>query len=313
MINSLHIANFQSHKESQLDFAPGLNVILGQSDSGKTAILRALYWIYANRPSGEGFRSWFAGNKETMAILDTDDFHITRQRGKENRYVMAPAGQAIASEFKALGKAVPEEVVKALNMTDINWQMQFQSIFLLSDSPGEVARKLNEIVKLDVIDWTLSNLNSGIRQNNQAVQTEEKTVAEQVEELAGYEYLEKMEDDVAKVEGWEQKWIGLSEEYEEIEGLLLKIDGLETELTDASQVLVLEDQVDALSKLDRERLGLKAERQLVGYFITQIGEREEEILLAGEHLDDLQQEFKRLMPDVCPFYDEPCPLHKEMK
>ncbi|MCK9524299.1 MAG: AAA family ATPase, partial [Limnochordia bacterium] len=39
MIEKLTLKNFQSHKHSELEFAPGLNAIIGQSDSGKSALL----------------------------------------------------------------------------------------------------------------------------------------------------------------------------------------------------------------------------------------------------------------------------------
>jgi len=45
MINSLTIQNFQSHKNTTLEFDNGINIIIGQSDSGKTAIIRALNWV----------------------------------------------------------------------------------------------------------------------------------------------------------------------------------------------------------------------------------------------------------------------------
>jgi len=56
MIKYLQIQNFQSHKDSLLEFDPGVNVIVGSSDSGKTAVIRALRWLVWNRPSGDAFR-----------------------------------------------------------------------------------------------------------------------------------------------------------------------------------------------------------------------------------------------------------------
>ena len=48
MIKSLHIQNFQSHKKTTLKFHKGINVVIGQSDSGKSAIIRALNWTINN-------------------------------------------------------------------------------------------------------------------------------------------------------------------------------------------------------------------------------------------------------------------------
>ena len=52
MITSLSIKNWQSHKDTKLDFVNGVNVIIGVPNSGKTAVLRALLWLIENRPKG---------------------------------------------------------------------------------------------------------------------------------------------------------------------------------------------------------------------------------------------------------------------
>ena len=54
-ITKVHLENFQSHKNTSLEFDRGLNVILGNSDSGKTAILRAIKWALYNEPQGDYF------------------------------------------------------------------------------------------------------------------------------------------------------------------------------------------------------------------------------------------------------------------
>jgi exonuclease SbcC len=54
-IKKLSLRNFQSHRETDLEFSPGLNIIVGPSDQGKSAIIRALRWLFYNEPRGTGF------------------------------------------------------------------------------------------------------------------------------------------------------------------------------------------------------------------------------------------------------------------
>jgi exonuclease SbcC len=54
MITQLNITNFQSHVKSVLKLSPGINVICGPSDSGKSAIIRGLRWVIENQPTGKG-------------------------------------------------------------------------------------------------------------------------------------------------------------------------------------------------------------------------------------------------------------------
>lgn len=49
----LHIENFQNIKSADIEFIPGINCIVGESNNGKTAILRAVKAIITN-PSGSG-------------------------------------------------------------------------------------------------------------------------------------------------------------------------------------------------------------------------------------------------------------------
>ena len=55
MIKSVSIKNFKSHKDSTILLTSGVNSIFGDSDSGKSAIIKALYWCINNQPSGDSF------------------------------------------------------------------------------------------------------------------------------------------------------------------------------------------------------------------------------------------------------------------
>ena len=114
MIHQLHIKNFQSHKDTKLDFVEGVNVIVGTTDSGKTALLRALRWLFRNRPTGDEFRSWWGG--DTQVEVRLDDGEVMRQKGNENLYYH----RGVA--YKAFGTDVPEEISKHLNIDEINLQ-----------------------------------------------------------------------------------------------------------------------------------------------------------------------------------------------
>lgn len=54
-LKRVRLENFQSHRNSVIDFDRGLNVIVGPSDSGKSAIIRAIKWALYNEPSGNYF------------------------------------------------------------------------------------------------------------------------------------------------------------------------------------------------------------------------------------------------------------------
>lgn len=146
MIRNVVIKNFQSHKETTLGFDPGVNVIIGPSDCGKTAILRALLWVATNRPSGEAFRSTWGG--ETAVTIELGDGTCVERRKDKRENTYSINGEV----FRAFGQDVPEEVAHRMNLDAVNIQRQLDAPYLLSDTPGEVARQLNAVARLDDID-----------------------------------------------------------------------------------------------------------------------------------------------------------------
>ncbi|MFA5397667.1 MAG: YcjX family protein [Methanogenium sp.] len=162
MLKKLSIENFQSHKETDIDLSEGVNAITGQSDSGKSAVIRSLVWLLTNRPSGESFKNWASGKKDRVAVelmTDKDTVAIVREDG-ETSYILND------DTFRVIKTDVPSEVSAALNIAEYNIQTQHQRYFLLQDTPGEVARKLNDLVDLNIIDSSFKHLSSKIRNAN---------------------------------------------------------------------------------------------------------------------------------------------------
>jgi len=200
MIKSLTLRNFQSHKDTYLEFHPGLNVIIGETDSGKTAIIRAWKWLTRNRPSGNEFRSTWGGDTEVIAAMEGNV--ISRLRTKsDNQY------QLNDTLFEAVKTDVPDEIIQVLNVNEINLQQQLDSPFLLSKSPGAVAEHFNKVAHLDQIDTGLKNVQSWIRSLEQDTKSDQKRVQELQEELHQFDHLEKMEVEIEVLEQLEQDFI----------------------------------------------------------------------------------------------------------
>jgi len=197
MIDALILRNFQSHKKTELVFHPNINAIIGTSNSGKTAILRGLYWVIYNRPSGLSFISHWnrdkKGNavKETSASIMQDGFAVQRIRNSEmNGYTIAKEETETVNTLEAIGMDVPEEVTKCLNLGEVNIQKQMDAPFLLSESAGEVARFFNKEIRLDLIDKILGTAESKRRQFNSDIKQLDVTIAATEKELLQYEMLE---------------------------------------------------------------------------------------------------------------------------
>jgi exonuclease SbcC len=209
MIETIKITNFQSHKDSVLVLHEGINVLTGPTDNGKTSVVRALNWVVNNEPKGDSFRSNWGG--ETCVEINMDvGSRVERIKDKGvNLYRITFSG--LYEDFKSFGLGVPEEVTEHLEILPINMQFQMDSPFMLSQTPGEVARYLNEIVNLQDIDISVYNLNKISRENNQRLSNLESQLYTQKESLKEYNWIRSADIKLKKVEKLEQEMEDLQE------------------------------------------------------------------------------------------------------
>ena len=221
MINQLQIKNLQSHKDTTLDFSPNVNVIMGTSNSGKSAVIRALRWCLLNKPGGFGFRRHNTEGKELTSVKITCNGHtVIRQRNTKttNEYVIDND-----TKLEALRGAVPEEVTTTTNITELNIQSQFDPYFLLADTAGEVARTINSYTGMQIIDAVLKVAQGRLMTATNAV----NTLTTQVEEQQS---IVESQSDITTAQAAADRLTLASAEYEELNcqatALSLSINGL---------------------------------------------------------------------------------------
>lgn len=246
MIQSLKIENYQSHRDTYLEFCSGINVITGNSNCGKTAILRSLNWLINNRPGGLGFKSSFADKKEDckVSIVINDQTIIKTKNTSVNKYEIG------SSLFDVVSNNVPSEVSAILNINDINYSSQFDKHFLIMDSAGEVGRTINKIVKLDIIDELISNLNSKVLSTNKEIEYKKSDVIKLEESLKKYENIEVLELLITKI-------IKFNADIKEDETIIYSLNHILSEIKKAENKIIeveskfsdLEDETGILEKL----------------------------------------------------------------
>lgn len=158
MFDYIHIKGIQSHLDTMIKFTPGLNVITGSTDVGKSTVMRAFLWTIKNKPSGDSLRNWYLDeDDEISSEIGINGQEVVKVRKNNSNFYLF--GE---HKFEALKTNVPSEIEEVFNLSDFNIQTQHNPYCLINDSPGERARKLNELVGLDVIDKLFKNLNSKI-------------------------------------------------------------------------------------------------------------------------------------------------------
>ena len=238
MIESVNLTGFQSHKSTRLDFDNGVNVVIGKSDCGKSAIIRALRLVLENKPRGDSFLNHDC--KDMTVSMKINGTGITRGQGSENTYT---AGK---EKFTAFGQSVPEPIVAATKFHDVNAQFQLDSPFLLSMTPGEAGQYLNSIMNLDIIDQTVKAAQAMARENKAAISALTATIAALEKDEAGYVWLTDAEAALEKLQALEGKRDELANEGQKIEDAISSIESVTLlPIPDISKQLAMLSKIEA--------------------------------------------------------------------
>lgn len=184
MLKLLHIKNFQSHKDTTIQFSNGFNVFEGQSDGGKSAIIRAIAAVCYNRWNNQSIR---LGQEQTVIQLVTDLGYvklIKNQKQKINSYVCKKNGceQQI---YETVGTTVPQSVYQITGMrqlnvgdsvTDIpNIMFQLEKHYMLAQVNGKsctsnlIARIFDKVIGLGGMEQLITSISSSMINDKKAI------------------------------------------------------------------------------------------------------------------------------------------------
>jgi DNA repair exonuclease SbcCD ATPase subunit len=144
MIKSIELWNFECHEHSKVtDLTQGLNLVFGESDSGKTSIVRALKLVAYNEFNPKSVR---VGSKHCEVRVTTERGYVHVKRGKGvNEWEVGLNGES-PRFFEKIGKTVLPEVTEVLGLSmvelgdmklPVNIMDQAESHFMLSQLGGE--------------------------------------------------------------------------------------------------------------------------------------------------------------------------------
>ena len=266
MISSIRIQNFQSHDDTAIPFHPGLNVIVGSGDSGKTAVHRALRWAQSNRirqddrPMGDGFISRWAKKtsaKGTVTLIDDCRVTVTKPEGTCTRFRDAARskndkesnGYLLNGErFEAIGVGVPDAVSQWFNWSDVNVQKQHDQAFLISKGAGEVASFLNRTVRLDTIDAHIQAASSLVRQERDALKLLEAQQTSDQRSLEALEWVPSAVERMERLEALDKQIRGLQDARDKLAKLSGAWEAGEQRIREQDAVLSMEPKVQKLRK-----------------------------------------------------------------
>lgn len=240
MIEYLYIKNFQKHSSLKLQFDGGLNSIVGPTDSGKSSVIRALTWLFTNRPLGDGFRKY--DTKETTVEVGIDGRVLRRVKSSTANYY-----ELDGKKFEAMSGKVPDQIMALLNLSEVNIHTQHEPHFLLSETSGEVGRFINKIVNLSVMDSSMKLAASELKTTKTEKVRAEIEIKRIDSELIKFAWTDSFDTKLTKVEVENKKFEDELASYETLLQLTEEALEINEQLKEAATYTPLAKRLEKLS------------------------------------------------------------------
>lgn len=253
-IKRIIIDNFQSHEHSEIEFGPGLNVIVGPSDYGKSAVVRALRWVLYNEPRGTSFIR--AGARVCKVTIElSNGTMITRLRSTtgKNQYLLRRPGEK-ELVFEGFGNEIPAEIIQASgvrkifidenNKVELNFGAQLEGPFLLAENGSLRAKVIGQLGGVHIIDLAQRSVNTDLRRLSEQEKRGQVELEQVTEALTAYDHLPELEKRIEKIGALLQRIDNISQMIKELTLLKSEWEENKADLAKNQQVLA------ALSHLD---------------------------------------------------------------
>lgn len=301
MIKQIHLQNYESHKNTIIELVDGTNALIGESEHGKSAILRAVYWVVFNRPAGDNFRSTWGGDTRVTLVLN-NGVTVSREKNKEgNYYSIGHVEKGTVKKLSGFNQAVPEEVVKLLGISALNFQTQFDPHYLLPPvSSGEVARKLNDIVDLTIIDTTQANINSNLRNARKQLSATDTGIENLQIDKKRLRWIKEANIDLKEIEKLDNVLDVLKNKEQHLAQVIYAAKESEEEYKRVSYIDNANTDLKEIEKMYQTSIKNRQTKEQIDTLLNSISSMDEKIEKASAYLYSKQKELKDKFPGECP-------------
>lgn len=163
---------------TRLQLSPGLNVIVGPSDSGKSNVVRNVLSVAENCSAESLLTRDQTGGHVGIEFNDATNVFLSKG-AKRNEYAIGTTAGASGKQerFDSVGMSVPDAVAAFLSLGTVdmggepvllNIQSQRGPVLLVDDTPARVARVVGSVSGLDVIHRAVAGSAKANRDAEQA-------------------------------------------------------------------------------------------------------------------------------------------------
>lgn len=155
----VHIRDFRCIKDIKLSFKPGLNVLRGTSNSGKSSVFAAIKSCIYNIPGSKNVRS---GQENYVVDINYNEHSVVYKKGKSgNSYIVdnEQYTKTGVSQLPAVAQALNiQDIIMADEKIKINFWNQMEYPFLLDKSPSQLYRFVSDSGEDEALSVALKNM-----------------------------------------------------------------------------------------------------------------------------------------------------------
>lgn len=216
MIKSIEIKNFEAHEDTNVEFSNGFNLIVGESDSGKSSIIRSAAAVVNNQWTKEMVRT---GCNSCKIRMETEKGWVECERGEKINNWKCFDGNSI-QEYKKVGIKVPDQVVEILGMGERdrgdvkelpNFMFQLEKHYMLSEVDGKkatsnlVARMMDNAIGLGGMEDLIRDLSSDLLKDKKWLTEKSNEITELKGEIIDEKIYNSYEDLIETISEYEKE------------------------------------------------------------------------------------------------------------
>lgn len=221
-----------------MSLTPGINIITGDTASGKSNIIRALVWLLYNTPNGDQFIRHGEQEAKVTAVL-SNGYVVTRGKSRTGKnYYKLKSPDGTEKEFNNFGLEYPQEIKDILKVFEVrvsdksspvylNLCAQLEQPFFVNDSTvsaAERAKWISLLMNINEIDKLVDDFNHDITSiKRYELKTQEELLQQKKDELKAFDSLPHKEQKLAEAKEALEELSGLCDRFNAIENLFNRL------------------------------------------------------------------------------------------
>uniref|UniRef100_A0A6M3LIR1 Uncharacterized protein n=1 Tax=viral metagenome TaxID=1070528 RepID=A0A6M3LIR1_9ZZZZ len=264
-----------------------------------------MYWATFNRPIGANYKSKY-DSKDGVAInLEVEEggeyIIISRMKsdsGKNTYTIIGEGGEV--KRYSGFGTSTPEDVVKVLGMSEINFQMQHNPYYLLNMTPGERGKVINSYINLSVIDRAIKSIKKVGNDERAEKRFVKGELDATLKSLEQYNHLERCEIQLTNLNKQYDLVKAMVSRLHEVIKTIHDIRGLVKGGEGGVKIVGYKVRLEALINEAKGVEGGWIEAEEIRQAIDEVDELKIKVEGEAKLIRGLKWRLKQGMPDVCP-------------